>query len=193
MMAIEKLNYRKIIRYLWVLMAFFTLVHYIIFPEKYTAEFLLEFFQSNSTAVFITYVVLSVIRSVFFLPSTIFVVMGVVLYPDEPFLVLTVSMLGILLGATWIYLAAGFLKVEALFSANTQKKFQKAEIGMNKYGFWIVLFWSFFPAVPTDLICYVAGYSKMSYLKFITALFVGELVLVSLYIWTGKSLIEILF
>ena len=144
MMAIEKLNYRKIIRYLWVLMAFFTLVHYIIFPEKYTAEFLLEFFQSNSTAVFITYVVLSVMRSVFFLPSTIFVVMGVVLYPDEPFLVLTVSMLGILLGATWIYLAAGFLKVEALFSANTQKKFQKAEIGMNKYGFWIVLFGLFF-------------------------------------------------
>ena len=193
MMAIEKLNYRKIIRYLWVFIALFTLVHYFIFPEKYTADFLLEFFQSNSTAVFITYVVLSVIRSVFFLPSTIFVIMGVVLYPDEPFLVLTVSMLGILLGATWIYLAAGFLKVEALFSANTQKKFQKAEIGMNKYGFWIVLFWSFFPAVPTDLICYVAGYSKMSYLKFFTALFVGELVLVSLYIWTGKSLIEILF
>ena len=193
MMAIEKLNYRKIIRYLWVFIALFTLVHYFIFPEKYTAEFLLEFFQSNSTAVFITYVVLSTIRSIFFLPSTIFVVMGVVLYPDEPFLVLTVSMFGILLGATWIYLAAGFLKVEALFSANTQKKFQKAEIGMNKYGFWIVLFWSFFPAVPTDLICYVAGYSKMSYLKFFTALFVGELVLVSLYIWTGKSLIEILF
>ena len=193
MMAIEKLNYRKIIRYLWVFIALFTLVHYFIFPEKYTAEFLLEFFQSNSTAVFITYVVLSTIRSIFFLPSTIFVVMGVVLYPDKPFLVLTVSMFGILLGATWIYLAAGFLKVEALFSANTQKKFQKAEIGMNKYGFWIVLFWSFFPAVPTDLICYVAGYSKMNYLKFITALFIGELVLVSLYIWTGKSLIEILF
>ena len=193
MMAIEKLNYRKIIRYLWVFMALFTLLHYFIFPEKYTAEFLLEFFQSNSSAVFITYVVLSVIRSVFFLPSTIFVIMGVVLYPDEPFLVLTVSMLGILLGATWIYLAAGFLKVEALFSENSQKKFQKAELGMKKHGFWIVILWSFFPAVPTDLICYVAGYSKMNYLKFITALFLGEIVLVCLYIWTGKSLIELIF
>jgi len=193
MIAIEKLNYRKIIRYLWVFIALFTVLHYFIFPEKYTAEFLLDFFQSNSTAVFITYVVLSVIRSVFFLPSTIFVIMGVVLYPEEPLLVLTISMLGVLLGATWIYLAAGFLKVEALFSTKTQKKFQTAEIGMNKYGFWIVLLWSFFPAVPTDLICYVAGYSKMRFLKFMLAIFLGELVLVCLYIWTGKSLMEILF
>jgi len=192
-MSVEKLNYRKIIRYLWVFIALFTVLHYCVFPEKYTAEFLLEFFQSNSTAVFVTYVVLSIIRSVFFLPSTIFVIMGVVLYPEEPLLVLTISMLGILLGATWIYLAAGFLKAEALFSMNSQKKFKKAELGMNKYGFWIVLLWSFFPAVPTDLICYVAGYSKMRFLKFITALFLGELVLVCLYIWTGKSLMEIIF
>jgi uncharacterized membrane protein YdjX (TVP38/TMEM64 family) len=136
---------------------------------------------------------LSLVRSIFFLPSTIFVIMGVVLYPEEPFLVLLISMLGILIGATWIYLAAGVLKVEELFSSKAQQKFKKAESGMKKHGFWIVLLWSFFPAVPTDLICYVAGYSKMSFLKFIIALFLGEIVLVSLYIWTGKSLIELIF
>ena len=193
MSVVNNWNYRKILRFIWLFIALISVVHYCLFPEKYTAASLVGFFQANSIAIFTTYLVLSLVRSVFFLPSTIFVLMGVVLYPEEPFLVLTISMFGILLGATWIYMAAGILKVEQLFSQKAQHKFKKAESGMNKYGFWIVLGWSFFPAVPTDLICYVAGYSKMNFFKFMLALFLGEIVLVSLYIWTGKSLIEIIF
>ncbi len=191
MSAVKYWNYRKVLRFIWLFLALITIAHYCLFPEKYTAEFLVDFFKANSVAIFITYVVLSLVRSVFFLPSTIFVIMGVVLYPDEPYLVLLISMLGIILGASWIYLSVGILKVEEMFSSKSQQKFKKAESGMSRYGFWIVLFWSFFPAVPTDLICYVAGYSKMSYLKFITALFLGEIVLLSLYIWSGKSLVEL--
>ena len=192
MSALKNGKYRKILRFIWFFIALITIAHYCVFPQKYTAAYLLSFFHANSTAIFITYFILSLVRSIFFLPSTIFVVMGVVLYPDNPYLVLLISMLGILIGATWIYLAAGVLKVEELFSSKVQQKLKKAESGMKKHGFWIVLLWSFFPAVPTDLICYVAGYSKMNFFKFIIALFLGEIVLVSLYIWTGKSLIELI-
>lgn len=119
--------------------------------------------------------------------------MGVALYPNDPYLVLLISMVGIILGACWIYFSAELLKIEQVFSNKTQNKIKRTESGIKKYGFWIVLFWSFFPAVPTDLICYLAGYSKMNFLKFILALFIGEIILVSIYIWTGATLFELIF
>lgn len=193
MSVVNNRNYKKTLRFVWLFIVLLAIIHYCFFSEKYTAEALKSFFESNSTAIFIIYVVLSLVRAIFFLPSTVFVIMGVALYPNEPFTVLLISMLGILVGSTGIYFAAKFLKVEELFSFKNQKKIKWVESGMEKYGFSVVMAWSFFPPVPTDLICYVAGYTKMSYLKFIVALFVGELILVSIYVWTGKSIIQFVF
>ncbi|MBM77205.1 MAG: hypothetical protein CL846_01865 [Crocinitomicaceae bacterium] len=189
----KKIKFRLAFRLIWISSILFTLIHYFIFPEKYTAIHLTNLLDNNRNLVFIVYLIISLIRSIFFLPSTIFVIMGIALYPNNPQLVLTISMLGIILGACWIYFSAGILKIEEVFSKKVQNKIQKTEISMNKYGLWIVLFWSFFPAVPTDLISYIAGYSKMNFLKFISALFIGELILVSIYIWTGMGLLELIF
>ena len=189
----KKIKFKLAFRIIWISSILFTLIHYFIFPEKYTAIHLTNLLENNSNLVFIVYLIISIIRSLFFLPSTIFVIMGIALYPNNPQLVLAISMLGIILGGCWIYFSAEILKIEEVFSKKVQDKIQKTEISMKKYGFWIVLFWSFFPAVPTDLICYVAGYSKMNFLKFISALFIGELILVSIYIWTGMSLLELIF
>ncbi len=189
----KKIEFKLAFRIIWISSILFTLINYFIFPEKYTAIHLTNLLENNSNLVFIVYLIISIIRSIFFLPSTIFVIMGIALYPNNPQLVLAISMLGIILGGCWIYFSAEILKIEEVFSKKVQDKIQKTEISMKKHGFWIVLFWSFFPAVPTDLICYVAGYSKMNFLKFISALFIGELILVSIYIWTGMSLLELIF
>ncbi len=186
-------KYRKALRLIWLLLIVSAIIHYGLFPSNYTADTLKSFYASNSKSLFYAYITLSLIRSIFFLPSTIFVVMGIALYPDQPFLVLLISMTGIFAGATWIYFSAKILKVEQLFSVKNQEKFKRAKAGMQKYGFTIVMAWSFFPPVPTDLICYVAGYAKMNFLKFIGALLIGELFLVSIYIWTGKGIFQLLF
>ena len=119
--------------------------------------------------------------------------MGTVLYPDEPVFVLIVSMIGILIGASLVYKAASILTPEQLFSGKNLTRMEGVRSKMEKYGFSIALLWSFFPAVPTDLICYVAGTITMSFWKFILAVFLGEIILVSIYIWSGKSIIELLF
>ena len=60
----------------------------------------------------------------------------------------------------------------------------------GRYSFWIVIGWSFFPLVPTDLICYVAGIAKMSYKKLVAAVVIGELPLVTFYVFAGVELGE---
>ncbi len=56
----------------------------------------------------------------------------------------------------------------------TNKSYEKTHNLLEKYGFPFVMFWSFLPVVPTDLICYAAGVLRMNYLKFIIAVVIGE-------------------
>lgn len=186
-------NFRNFFRFIWLILIVSVLIHYGLCSSTYTADTLQSYFNSNSTNIFYAYVCLSLVRSFFFLPSTIFVIMGVVLYPNQPFLVLFISMSGILVGATWVYFSARILKIEQLFSKKNQARLKNVRYKIQKHGFLIVIGWSFFPPVPTDLICYVAGYAQMKFLKFIAALLIGELFLVSIYVWTGKGIFQLVF
>ena len=76
--------------------------------------------------------------------GTIFVIMGVVLYPNQPFLVLFISMSGILVGATWVYFSAKILKIEQLFSKKNQARLKRVQNKIKKHGFLIVIGWSFY-------------------------------------------------
>ena len=186
-------QFKKYLRWTWIVLILITVTLFLIYPDSFTAESLKTVFNNNSSLILLAFILLSCIRALFFLPSTLFVLMGTVLYPDEPVFVLIVSMIGILIGASLVYKAASILTPEQLFRGKNLTRMEGVRSKMEKYGFSIVLLWSFFPAVPTDLICYVAGTIKMSFWKFILAVFLGEIVLVGIYIWSGKSIIELLF
>ena len=186
-------QFKKYLRWTWIVLILITVTLFLIYPNSFTAESLKAVLNDNSSLIMLAFTLLSCIRALFFLPSTLFVLMGTLLYPEEPVFVLIVSMVGILIGASLVYKAAFILTPEQLFSGKNLTRMEGVRRKMDSYGFSIVLLWSFFPAVPTDLICYVAGSIKMSFWKFILAVFLGEIVLVSIYIWTGKSIIELLF
>ena len=187
---IEIRQFKRLLRWFWGLIIISVLLFYFTHTEYFAATYLKGFVGTNINSLMIAYIVITCIRAAFFLPSTIFIIMGSVLFPQYPFFVIIVSMIGILIGSSFIFKAADFLAPEELFSKSNLNKMNIVHNKMEKYGFWIVLFWSFFPIVPTDLICYVAGTIKMTYWKFILAVFIGELILVNIYVWTGKSLFE---
>ena len=145
------------------------------------------------------YIVISLIRGLFLLPSTPFVLAGAIIFPDNLHLVFIVSMLGIVATAVFLYFASRFLEFDKLFGSKNPSnnsglsKIQIISQKINKYGFWIVLGWSFFPFVPTDLICYIAGTTKMNFKKYIAAVFIGEAILVYLYIFLGKGIFDFIF
>ena len=60
----------------------------------------------------------------------------------------------------------------------------------SKNAIWIVTAWSFFPFVPTDLICYIAGIVKMPLKYLLIGVGLGELILVSCYLYLGTGIFE---
>ena len=55
-------------------------------------------------------------------------------------------------------------------------------------GFWIVVGWSLFPFVPTDIVCYVAGTLRMQLGKFMLGVTIGEIPIVAFYVAGGTWL-----
>lgn len=176
---IQKPKTKKVLLLTWVLLIATAIALYLIYPEEFTAEGIQHWIQQFNEAAIFIYLIISIARGIFFVPSTPFVLAGALLFPYQLWLVFIISMLGILSSGIFIYYAAQFLD----FGNKHADKVGRIKEKIRKYGFWIVLGWSFFPIVPTDLVCYVAGRTKMNFWKYISALFIGEAILIALYLY----------
>ena len=104
---------------------------------------------------------------------------------------LLVSMTGIMLSSTMIYFFSEYLGFSEYFEGHKPELSHKIKAKLeHPLGFLFVAGWAFFPLIPTDLVCYLAGSTKMNYWEFIAAVFVGELILCVCYIYFGGSLLE---
>lgn len=190
--SINLKSYRKIIKYVWLLVIAISLTSYLLYPEYFTADALRNWIDGNHQSLIILYVVLVLVRAVMFIPSTVVLVMGISLFPEQLTFLFIVNMLGIIAGSILLYYASNLFDVNALFGIGKQEQLNKIKEKINRFGFSIVLGWSFFPFVPTDLICYVAGLTKMHLTKFLAAVIIGESVLVLIYLLSGKELMSFL-
>jgi uncharacterized membrane protein YdjX (TVP38/TMEM64 family) len=174
----------------WGLLILTGLGAYIFFPSYFTKEAISGFIQQYENQMFWVYLFISVARGAFLIPSTAFVFAGVIIFPDSPWLVLLISMIGVVAGAAIIYYFTEFLGFEKFFQKRFANKMDRVHRGMERYGIWIVAAWAFFPVVPTDLVAYVAGVVRMKPWKFFLGIIIGELPLVSLYVFGGNAVAE---
>ncbi len=182
---------RKIFLALWLAIVLAGVGSYLYAPHAFTPEHIAAFMLRFHGLIWLVYFLFSTFRGFTLLPSTPLVLAGTILFPEQPFAVLAVSMIGILLSSTMIYYFSEFLGFDEYFQNHkpelSQKIKQKLE---HPLGFLFVAGWAFFPLVPTDLVCYLAGTTRMNFLKFIAAVFVGEITLCIGYIFFGGSLLK---
>jgi uncharacterized membrane protein YdjX (TVP38/TMEM64 family) len=173
----------RVATYLWFLAATVALVIWIRDPSVFTQESMAEWMLGWGEWAFWGFVVVALGRGLFLVPSTPVVLAGGVLFPDIPLAVFVFSMAGIVLSATVIYLLPGMGGYDALLERKYPDKIARLKVHLVKpHAFWVVAGWSFFPFVPTDVICYVAGLVRMSYRRMILAMILGEAPLVLGYL-----------
>lgn len=160
-------------------------VLYVVHPELASPERLVDALRQSGQSVLLAYVVLSVIRAFTLIPSTVLIVVGALLFPDRPWFVMISSLGGVVASAVLIYFFFEFLGLGELFERRHAPRVRWLERQMNQKGFWLVLGWSAFPFVPTDVICYVAGTVRMHLGKFASGVALGELPIVAFYVWAG--------
>lgn len=182
---------RLVLLLVWAAVITTAVIFYLSRPEEFTAANIAAFIRSFENEVLIVYLAVSAARGFTLLPSTPLVLAGTVLYPDQPWLVLTIAMAGILISSSLIYFCSEALGFSDYFENKKPAAVARIRHRLeHSYGLAFVALWAFFPLVPTDAVCYVAGTIKMNFTRFISAVFLGELVLCSIYIFSGGALLR---
>ena len=188
--SIAKLT-RLILLCLWAAVILTAVALYLSRPSDFTAANIAAFIHSFENGILIVYLAISALRGFTLLPSTPLVLAGTLLYPDQPWLVLAISISGILISSSLIYFFSEALGFAHYFE--TKKPAAVARVRRrleHPWGLAFISLWAFFPLVPTDAVCYVAGSTKVHFYKFLLAVLGGELVLCSLYVFTGSAIIR---
>lgn len=136
------------------------------------------------------YAILFLFRGLLLVPSTPLILVGMILFPNDPNAVFAISMTGILFSSFIIYQFSDILGLDDYFASNVKNKSIQEKI--EKYGFFAVAFWSFFLILPTDLICYIAWAVRMNIYKFLSAVALGEGFIIAIFIYGGRDALSIL-
>ncbi len=176
---------------LWVLTFLSVFWWYLYNPSFFTAASLQVFLESFWGFLLLVYFILSALRWFTLIPSTPFVLVGLLLFPGNLFFVYGISMMGILLSATMIYFFSKEMGFEQLLMKNHESLIKKCEYWTEQYGFLAVFIWSFLIIVPTDVICYMAGILRMNYYKFIAAVALWEGIICIILIFWGDTIVKV--
>lgn len=160
-------------------------------PGWLSRESIAALLESLGTGALLVYILLSLGRAVFLIPCTPFVLAGAITFPELREFVFLISLAGVVVGALLVYSFPSFGDYDEFLEAKYPQKIAVLKSHMHgPYWFWIIAGWSFFPLVPTDVICYVAGMVKLPFRKLVTALLAGEVPLVAAYVYLGGEIGE---
>ncbi len=175
----------------WLLLAATCLVLLMLFPDALTRDSISTFLNGLGAMALLVYILLSLTRALLMLPCTPFVLAGGVTFPDSPWLIMLISYAGIVAGAYLVYSFPAFGSYDEYLEEKYPEKIKLLEEKLHgKHSFWIIAGWSFFPLVPTDVICYVSGVVKLQFRKMVSAVVIGEIPLVTIYVFVGAEIGE---
>jgi uncharacterized membrane protein YdjX (TVP38/TMEM64 family) len=171
---------------LWILLILGILITCIKNPDILSPEALAAFISRYEDTMLFMFVLLTLIRGFFLIPSTPFVIGGTLLFPDQLVMVFIISMLGIMVTATALYYFSDLLGFSHYLERKYPKPIAKCKARLTGANATLLVFgWAFFPLVPTDIICYVSGLIKMPFKYMFLGVLAGELILVTAYIYFG--------
>lgn len=182
---------QRIFYLVWIVIVVGLALLFLFKNHYFDTEFLSQWMYQYGDKVWIAYIAVSFIRGFFLVPSTPFVLLGIVMFPDQPIQVLTVSMAGVVFSATLLYYFSDSIGFSQFLEEKypVQSVWMKQKLG-GKYQLGFIYCWSIFPPVPTDLICYITGILKIKYWRMIIGVFLGELTLNSIYVAIGPSVVD---
>jgi len=179
----------RILTYMWGALILGVLALWVARPDLFSEAVIASTLQAWGAWSLAGYVVLSLFRGMALVPSTPVVLAGGILFPQAIWTVLVVSMLGIVLSATLLYRFPGYGGYDVWLESKHPERLAKLRGHLVKpRAKWFVALWAFFPAVPTDLICYAAGLVRMPFRSMIFGIIIGELPLVTAYLLLGNRM-----
>ena len=122
---------RSIVLALWII-AITSLGYYVsLHRELLDPPQMLLFFSSFGAGALVVYILASFVRGLVLLPSLPLVLVGMLFFPDQPFLVFIISMLGIVFSGGLIYGFSDIMGFDEFFAKHLEN--QKIDTMIKKY------------------------------------------------------------
>jgi uncharacterized membrane protein YdjX (TVP38/TMEM64 family) len=172
-------KFKKTLFFIWVSIVIILILFFTI--RKGLENFIVSTVVGNNyfLSIILYFLVVS-ITSIFLIPSTPFLIAGTFFF--NPIIVFVVGLFAIIISVIFIYFFARYVGLNKYFEKKYPGKIKKIKERFNNKIIFIIIVWSFFPIVPTDLIVYVASTLKISFRKCLIGTVVGEGLLTLLYI-----------
>jgi uncharacterized membrane protein YdjX (TVP38/TMEM64 family) len=106
------------------------------------------------------------------IPSTALLLAGVLIF--DPIELFIMDMVGIITSSTIVYYFSRYMGFATYFETRHRKYIQKIRNGFRNNEIPIIVGWSFFPFVPTDLIVYVGSTLEVSVFNCLLGVFIGN-------------------
>ena len=182
-----KINPKKFALCFWMLLITGGITAYLFFPEKINLLFLASVSEGYYLSLSIYFILISV-RGLTLIPSTPLLLAGTLFF--DPVELFIVNMAGILTSSTLVYYFSKYMGFDEYFEIKYGKYVKKIRNGLKDKELPIIVGWSFFPLVPTDLIVYIGSTLSISILKCLFGVFVGEAVLNIFYIISANIILQ---
>lgn len=166
----------------WLVCVAVLLTLYQVHREWFDVERLRTLVDANRGLVILVYLSVLSLLGLTFIPSTPFAIAGVLLF--TPGLAYALNLVGILTSSTIVYHFAHFLGLHTAFETRYPEGVIRVRRALEMKELPIIVGWSFFPVVPTDLIIYVASTLSIPLWKCLAGVLLGEGVLNALYIFS---------
>lgn len=131
------------------------------------------------------YLIFGCLRGFTFIPSTTLLLAAIPLFAPGPLFALTLA--GILVSSASVYYFAEALHLEELLARRHEHRVRQITAWLQKYELPVIIGWSFFPLAPTDLIVYVCGVLRVSVVKCLIGVAIGEGAICAIYIFAGHQ------
>lgn len=133
------------------------------------------------------FVFLSTIRIVFFIPQTVFIIIGSILF--GPYVGFILSLLSLALSQSIMYFVGRYFNREILGEDFLNNNSNIVDI-IRKYGYKILALGIVCPITPSDLITASAACIKLNYKKCISVIVIADAPMIFLYGFLGSTIEE---
>ncbi len=181
---------KKRIFYVWIVVIGGILSVYFLNPHNFQAQNIQQIFSDNLFLSISIYFILGTLRGMTLLPSTPMVLAGALVFP--PMLLYVVNLLCIFTSSTIVYYWSGYLGFDEYFNRKYPDQLEQLKHVLQKREVYFIALWGFFPAVPTDMICYVSEILKIKLWKCLLGVALGEGIICAIYIFGGNSILQLL-
>lgn len=176
-----------LLAFLWILLLGGAMYVYF-FHTDLVQHYFENMSRASMSLAYASMLLLGIVRGFTLIPVTYLIVLGLLFFPPLPLFLVIIA--GILISSATVYYFFDLLDLSHLFESKYHKEISRIRSALEKNELPIIIAWSAFPLLPTDLICYVCGTLKVDIKKLLLGVLIGEGLISGIYIFFGTRVFE---